>query len=130
MNPRAPYQVMLEQTMDLAEHFAGGGTDFMAVLDAAVEKVSARALKRSDIVLLTDGECEVTAEWQDDFRRLKRQRNFALYSILIDVASAREGTLLEVSDRVSRVSDLTADAGTLFAEAKPRAQRSSRRRVS
>ena len=77
-------------------------------------------MRRGDIVLITDGECEVDPEWRERFLELKRKKNFALYSILIDVASARTETVRALSDRVSLVSDLRADTRHLFAELKPR----------
>lgn len=123
MNPRIPYEVGLETTLDLAEHFSGGGTDFMAPLDAAVAKLETRELRRADLVLITDGECAVTPEWKEEFLRNKRKRNFSLYSILIDRGSARGETVLELSDRVSRVSELESDNRELFSD--PRARRRS-----
>ncbi|HEY8516825.1 MAG TPA: VWA domain-containing protein [Candidatus Binatia bacterium] len=120
MNPGASWSVALERTLDLAEHFPGGGTDYMAPLDAAVARLAERDMRRGDIVLITDGECEVDPEWRERFLELKRKKNFALYSILIDVASARTETVRALSDRVSLVSDLRADTRHLFAELKPR----------
>jgi len=120
MNPGASWTVALERTLDLAEHFPGGGTDFMAPLDAAVARLEERDMRRGDVVLITDGECEVAPEWLRSFRERKRKRNFAVYSILIDVQSARADTVRALSDRVSLVSDLRADTRHLFADPKRR----------
>jgi uncharacterized protein with von Willebrand factor type A (vWA) domain len=120
MNPGASWAVALERTLDLAEHFPGGGTDFMAPLDAAVARLEERDMRRGDIVLITDGECEVAPEWLQGFHERKRKRNFAVYAILIDVQSARAETVRALSDRVSLVSDLRADTRHLFAEPKRR----------
>ncbi|MBM4266310.1 MAG: VWA domain-containing protein [Deltaproteobacteria bacterium] len=117
MNPRSSYEVALEATLDLAEHFSGGGTDFMTPLDAAVEKLATRALRRADVVLITDGECAVDPEWREEFLRAKKRRNFALYAILIDRGSIRGDTVEGLADRVSRISELTEDARELFTEA-------------
>ncbi len=114
MNPRTSWQVAMDESLDLAEHFSGGGTDFMAPLDAAVEKLSTRELKRADIVMITDGECAVDAEWRDEFHRAKKKKNFSLYAILVDRGSARSDTIEDLADRVSRISELTEDGREIF----------------
>lgn len=120
MNPGSSWSVALERTLDLAEHFSGGGTDFRPPLDVAANLLAARDMRRGDLVLITDGECEVDAEWRDAFLARKRKRNFALYSILIDVRDVQSETVRSLSDRVSLVSDLRADTRHLFVEAKRR----------
>lgn len=120
MNPRTHWQVALDETMNLAEHFSGGGTDFMAPLDAAMEKLSTRELRKADIVLITDGECAVDAQWRDAFHRAKRKKNFSLYAILVDRGSARSDTVEDLADRISRVSELTEDGGEIFSRSTDR----------
>jgi len=114
MNPRSSWQVALEETMDLAEHFSGGGTDFMAPLSAAMEKISTRELRRADIVLITDGECSVDPEWREEFHRAKKRRDFSLYAILIDRGAVRGEVVEDLADRVSRISELTEDGREIF----------------
>jgi uncharacterized protein with von Willebrand factor type A (vWA) domain len=116
LNPRTPYEISLESALDLAEHFPGGGTDYEAPLDAAADLLASREMRRGDLVMITDGECEVSPEFLERFLAAKRRRNFALYAILVDVRGAREETVRKLADRVSLVTDLTADAGPLFAE--------------
>ncbi|HZR85002.1 MAG TPA: VWA domain-containing protein [Candidatus Binatia bacterium] len=116
LNPRLPYQVSLDTALDLAEHFPGGGTDYEAPLRAATELLASRDMKRGDLVMITDGECEVTPEFREEFVRAKRRRNFSLYAILVDVRGAREETIRALADRVAFVTDLRADAGPLFRE--------------
>lgn len=120
MNPGNPWAVALERTLDLAEHFPGGGTDFRPPLEAAARRLAARDLRRGDLILITDGECEVDPEWRAAFLERKRKQNFAVYSILIDVQSASSETVQSLSDRVSLVSDLRADTRHLFAEQRRR----------
>ena len=114
MNPGRAWQVEMDETIDLAEHFSGGGTDFMAPLDAAVEKLSTRELRRADVVLITDGECAVDPLWQEEFLRQKKRRNFSLYAILIDQGSVRGSVVEALADRVSRISELTEDGREIF----------------
>jgi len=123
MNPGGRYEVSLARTLDLAEYFSGGGTDFVAPLDAAYELLGRREHRKSDVVLITDGECEVPPAWREEFAARKRKRNFSLYSILVDVRSSRTETIDALSDRVSRVSELEADTRKLFE--RPRRRRAA-----
>ncbi len=120
MNPRTNWQVALDETLDLAEHFSGGGTDFMAPLDAAVAKLSTREMKRADVVLITDGECSVDPEWREEFHRAKKKKNFSLYAILVDRGSARSDTVDDLADRISRISELTEDGREIFSRSGDR----------
>jgi uncharacterized protein with von Willebrand factor type A (vWA) domain len=120
MNPGSSWSVALERTLDLAEHFSGGGTDFRPPLDLATRLLAEREMRRGDLVLITDGECEVDPAWRDAFVARKRKRNFALYSILIDVRDVQTETVRALSDRVSLISDLRADTRHLFVEQKRR----------
>lgn len=104
-----------DKLMDLAEHFPGGGTDFEKPLDAALECLGKSRYKKADIVFITDGECQVSAEWSRRFRKEKERLGFSLFSILIDVGASSAGSLKEFSDRVTTVTRLTSEgASDLF----------------
>jgi uncharacterized protein with von Willebrand factor type A (vWA) domain len=95
--------------LDLAEYFPGGGTDFQTPLDSALECLEQSRFKKGDIVFITDGECQVSPEWADQFRQQKEKLGFSLFSILIDVGSSSLGTLKEFSDRITTIKQLTGD---------------------
>jgi uncharacterized protein with von Willebrand factor type A (vWA) domain len=109
MNARDRYHVSTEKVLDLAEYFPGGGTDFQKPLDAALECLRTSRYKKGDIVFITDGECQVTTEWADQFRKEKEKLGFSLFSILIDVGSSSLGTLKQFSDRITTIKQLTGD---------------------
>lgn len=109
MNPRDRYEVETKTIMDLAEYFPGGGTDFQKPLDAALECLKQSRFKKGDIIFITDGECQVEADWAERFRREKDKLGFSLFSILIDMGPASLGTLTEFSDRISTIKQLTGD---------------------
>ncbi|HEY7167720.1 MAG TPA: hypothetical protein VIB79_24395 [Candidatus Binatia bacterium] len=109
LNPRGHYDVQMKTVMDLAEYFPGGGTDFQRPLDAALECLGQAKYKKSDIIFITDGECQVAPEWAEAFRRQKEKLGFSLYSILIDVGPSSLGTLKEFSDRITTIKQLTGD---------------------
>jgi uncharacterized protein with von Willebrand factor type A (vWA) domain len=109
MNPRERYNVEMEKVMDLAEYFPGGGTDFQKPLDAALECLKNARYKRGDIVFITDGECQVTPEWAEDFCKEKDRLGFSLFSVLINIGPSSLGTLKEFSDRITTVSQFTSE---------------------
>ncbi|MFM7142498.1 MAG: vWA domain-containing protein, partial [Alphaproteobacteria bacterium] len=108
LNPGRAWEVSLDRALDLAAHFPGGGTDWEPPLEAAMQILADREMRRGDLVLVTDGECETSEAFRDRFLREKRRRGFALHAILIDVAGGRDETLRAIADRVSRVTDLAA----------------------
>ena len=107
LNRGERYASDLQGALDLADYFAGGGTDFEHPLDAALDCLGSSRLRRGDIVLITDGECRVGDEWKERFLSEKKRLDFSLYAILIDVGGSTLETLAGLADRVSRVSDLT-----------------------
>ena len=109
LNRGERYASDLEGALDLADYFAGGGTDFEHPLDAALDCLGSSRFRRGDIVLITDGECRVSEEWRERFLREKKRLDFSLYAILIDVGGSTLETLAEIADRISRVSELTDD---------------------
>jgi len=109
LNPREHHAVQVDRALDVAEYFPGGGTDFQVPLDAAVDCLSQARYRRGDVVLITDGECQVSPDWLARFRKDKQRLGFSLYSVLIDVGPSAIGTLGEISDRVTSVSKLTDD---------------------
>jgi uncharacterized protein with von Willebrand factor type A (vWA) domain len=110
LNPRAHHDVQVDRALDVAEYFPGGGTDFETPLTAALDCLGAARYRRGDVVLITDGECQVSPEWAERFRREKDRLGFSLFSVLIDVGPSTFETLEALSDRVARVSQL-ADEG-------------------
>lgn len=107
--------VEADKILDLAEHFPGGGTDFEKPLDAALECLGKSRYKKADVVFITDGECQVSAEWSQRFRKEKERLRFSLFSILIDVGPSSAGSLGEFSDRITTITQLTSEgAGDLF----------------
>lgn len=109
LNRGERYASDLEASLDLADYFAGGGTDFEQPLDAAVECLGDSRFRRGDVVLITDGECRVGEEWKERFLAAKKRLDFSLYAIAIDVGSSMRDTLAALADRVSSVSTLTSD---------------------
>jgi uncharacterized protein with von Willebrand factor type A (vWA) domain len=117
LNRERRYEPVLKEVLDLAEYFPGGGTDFESPLSAAIELLQRKALKRADIVFITDGECEVSPQWLAQFTQTKHELEFTLFAVLVDVGSNRLSTLAQLADRTTSVSRLTAESTrSLFLE--------------
>ncbi len=108
LNSERRYQPELSKVMELAEYFPGGGTDFQQPLDAAVELIEHKRLKRADIVIITDGESQVAPQWLAELRRRKEELQFSIFAVLVDIGSSELSTLAQFSDRVSSVKQLSA----------------------
>jgi uncharacterized protein with von Willebrand factor type A (vWA) domain len=109
LNRERRYQPELPKVIELAEYFPGGGTDFQAPIDAAIELIADKKLKRGDIVVITDGECQVGPEWLADLKERKEDLQFSIFAVLVDVGSSDLSTLAQFSDRVSSVKQLTVE---------------------
>ncbi|MEU3907970.1 hypothetical protein AB0F20_29870 [Streptomyces goshikiensis] len=95
------------------EMFFGGGTDFEVPLGAAVDLLEAEfnedGRPRGDIVLITDGECEVSEEWAHRWNEAKRELGFRLFGIAIGTGpSTGPGSVLDaLCDNLRALEDLT-----------------------
>lgn len=109
LNNQRRYQPELTKVLEMAEYFPGGGTDFQAPIDAAIKLLDDKKLKRGDVVVITDGECQVAEEWLTDLRRRKEELKFSIFAVLVDVGSSELSTLARFSDRVTSVKRLTVE---------------------
>jgi uncharacterized protein with von Willebrand factor type A (vWA) domain len=109
LNNRRRYQPELTKVLEMAEYFPGGGTDFQAPIDAAVALLEEKKLKRGDLVIITDGECQVAPEWLANLRKRKAELKFTVFAVLVDVGSNELSTLAQFSDRVSSIKQLTVE---------------------
>ncbi|HKN00532.1 MAG TPA: VWA domain-containing protein [Candidatus Binataceae bacterium] len=110
LNRRQRYEPELGKVIEMAEYFPGGGTDFQQPIDAAVALLEDRKLKRGDIVMITDGECQVAPEWLAHLRERKDELQFTIFGVLVDVGSVDTSTIAQFADKVTSVKKLTAES--------------------
>lgn len=101
--------VDLGALLDFAEDFFNGGTDFQAPLDEAISilqaEFDAAGRARGDLVLISDGECDVTEEWERTYRQRKERLGFRLFAVA--VTHGIGPTLRKLADNARTIGDLT-----------------------
>jgi uncharacterized protein with von Willebrand factor type A (vWA) domain len=107
LNRERRYQPDLNKVVEMAEYFPGGGTDFETPIDAAVELLGQKKLKRGDIVIITDGESQVSPEWLARLRERKADLDFSIFAVLVDVGSAETSSLAQFADRITSVKRIS-----------------------
>lgn len=105
-----------QEFMGLAKMGTGGGTDFWPPLSDALTIIEdEREFARADVVLVTDGEANLSAAQIDEARARAEGRSTRFLGVLIDVASHQAATLDRLCHQVVRVGELTsADARKVF----------------
>ncbi|MFD8385242.1 VWA domain-containing protein [Streptomyces sp. NPDC059679] len=103
----------IADVIEFAEHFYGGGTDYQAPLSAAVELLEAEfndaGRQRGDIVMITDGQCDITEEWMRTWTAAKHALDFRCFGIAIGNGPATgPGSVLDaLCDNLRSLDDLT-----------------------
>ncbi len=110
LNRERRYQPDLARLMELAEYFPGGGTDFERPLSAAIELIERKDLKRADIVIITDGEAQVSEQWLARLNQSRERLQFKIFAVLVDIGSSELSTLARFADRVASVKKLTTES--------------------
>ncbi|MCD6399239.1 hypothetical protein J7L85_00445 [candidate division WOR-3 bacterium] len=102
-------QVSAKDMLEIAESRSSGGTNFERPLRKAIEMIQNEGLKKADICLITDGECEVSDDFLSEFLATKKRMEINVFSILCDVGSTSDSSVNQFSDRVEKASRFTAD---------------------
>lgn len=97
------------EMLELAESRSGGGTDFERPLKKAIEMIQKEGLKKADICLITDGDCDVSDAFMKEFADVKKGLEINVFTVLCDIGHITDKTVREFSDRVERVSNFTAE---------------------
>jgi uncharacterized protein with von Willebrand factor type A (vWA) domain len=99
--------------IDAATFMFNGGTDFEAPLNKSLEYIEQARYNEADVIFLTDGECHVSDEFLKKFLRVKKQRQFKVLSILINLGLTGDSVVKKFSDDVQYLTDLQKDEDVL-----------------
>lgn len=93
------------------EYFSGGGTNWTKPLDKAVDCIkSDKYLKDADIILITDGNCDVDDSWLEQFKTQKSEWGFTVFGVGIGFMSE---PLQKVSDQTVKIGDIDKADGQI-----------------
>lgn len=72
--------VELSQMIDT---FHNGGTAFEPPLQDTFDVIEKKDFKKADIVFVTDGECDISPQFEKKFNEMRKQRGVSVYGVLI-----------------------------------------------
>jgi uncharacterized protein with von Willebrand factor type A (vWA) domain len=94
------------QIVALAETFFGGGTDLERPISTALELISQRGDGGGQIVLISDGLCEVGEKWLSRILAAKARRRIGILTVLMDTEKCSSRAPASFSDQIVRWSEL------------------------
>ncbi|MBI2375123.1 MAG: VWA domain-containing protein [Deltaproteobacteria bacterium] len=107
----APGRVAPIELLRSMEPFVGGGTRFEPPLQSALEAIQSNVkLRRADVVLVTDGEASLSAEFTNDWSIKKKALGFTTYAIHVDACGGIAPQQFQaVADNVIALADISND---------------------
>ena len=97
-----------DDVLAAAGHFFGGGTDFESPLNEALGLLTS-GFESADVVIITDGECEVSDEFAKHFTEAKLKNRLTVTGILLSADDDCGKSLLPFCDKICRLGDMSAD---------------------
>ena len=99
--------------MDAVSYFINGGTDYERPLNTACDAIREdKDFKQADIVFITDGCCQVTDGWLEQFLIAKKKWQFSVISVVIQDDSS---VCKKFSDKVVEINSISEDGEALDA---------------
>jgi uncharacterized protein with von Willebrand factor type A (vWA) domain len=96
----------MERKIECAEFFFGGGTDFESPLNAS-KKIVTEELPKADVIMITDGVCDVKDKWLKDWDKWRKEKGVKCYSVYVEEGAESPPEILEkLSDMVVHAADL------------------------
>jgi uncharacterized protein with von Willebrand factor type A (vWA) domain len=107
---RDPKKITVDDVIEFAELFFGGGTDFMTPLSQALdimrEEHAEKGCVKGDIVFATDGMCGVKDTWLEEFKAEQARLGFRVYGIVIGGSPESEPLYTIADKRVFTIQNL------------------------
>jgi uncharacterized protein with von Willebrand factor type A (vWA) domain len=105
-----PGKYGLEDKLHAAETVLNGGTDFATPMTEALRLMEQEEFENADIVFLTDGECELSAEYVKALQTHQEERKFTVTGVLLDGGKPGMPFSLEsFCQNIYRTSELVGD---------------------
>jgi uncharacterized protein with von Willebrand factor type A (vWA) domain len=129
MRPEDDGSTRLENAMDIASYFLGGGTDFEKPLSHVLDSIMAEGKEGNDLLFVSDALCPIAEDFIDRFREAKARYDIRVTSVLI---GEDPFDLSRVSDTVHRLDEaldegeaLAAHFASSFLERMPEGRRAT-----
>ena len=104
-----PGQYSMQDKMNAAETFLGGGTNFKRPLGEAIQLMDA-GFENADIVFLTDGLCELPEDYLATLHKEQTARKYTVTGILLDAGNpGMDFSLTPFCQKIYRTSELAGD---------------------
>ena len=105
-----PGQYTVEDKMNTAEFFLGGGTNFERPLQEAIRLMETQNFENADIIFLTDGQCTLSEAFTSQLKAHQNAHHFTVTGILLDTNSpGMEFSLEPFCQNIYRTSELVGD---------------------
>jgi len=107
-----PGKVDGRAVMEAMAPFFGGGTNFEQPLSTAMEAINDDVgLKQADVILITDGEAEVSDAFRASWAQARKKHEVTVFAVAI--GGDMPAVLNQVADHVAAVKSLTDDGDAL-----------------
>ena len=98
-----------QRLLDCAETLLGGGTDFEKPLREVFALAASGKMERPDVVFITDGACDVSEAFLEQFDEFKADTGARLTGILLDKGECFDFSLRKFADAIYRTSEFEED---------------------
>lgn len=103
-----------DEVLDIAEIGCCGGTSFSAPVRRAMEIIEKeKDFRKGDIVFITDGDCSMYGKQEQDFLKMKKEKNIVVQTIIINMGGrCSDAGVKNWSDeirKISKLADLSED---------------------
>lgn len=94
------------ELMECMQHFTGGGTSFEAALTKGAELIEQEGgFKKADILLVTDGYCQTSAKFNQEFAAKVEALDATVFTVLVNNVQAGE-SVAQWSDHIYTLADI------------------------
>jgi uncharacterized protein with von Willebrand factor type A (vWA) domain len=101
-----PKYMTAKDITDILDTFICGGTNFEKPLKKATEFIIKDRHNKSDILFITDGQCEIPEKFKIEFLQLKKRRDFKLYTLIMHSYTYHDyGDIGDISDEIMEIQE-------------------------
>ena len=105
-----PGKYTMRDKLSAAETFLNGGTNFQTPMEEALRLMKEEGFENADIVFITDGECELSQEYQKELQEDQISHRFKVTGVLMDKGDPNmDFSLKAFCQNIYRTSELLED---------------------